>query len=82
MPEDRPPPGTNRAYLLYRLERAGEVELLAAVEAGELSAFAAAVEAGIVRRPAALGTGTTNHAKRRAFAIARAYAYARRVDRP
>jgi hypothetical protein len=74
MPEDRPPPGTNRAYLLYRLERAGEVELLAAVEAGELSAFAAAVEAGIVRRPAALGTGTTNHAKWRAFAIARAYA--------
>jgi hypothetical protein len=83
MPSDRGPrPGTSRAYLLDRLERAGEVELLAAVEAGTLSAFAAAVEAGIVRRPVPNGRGSTNEAKRRAFAIARAYADARRVDRP
>ena len=53
MPEDRRPrPGTGRAYLLDRLERGGHVELLAAVEAGTLSAFAAAVEAGDRPAPA------------------------------
>jgi hypothetical protein len=83
MPEDRRlRPGTSRAYLLDRLERAGEVELLAAVEDGAISVFAAAVEAGIVRRPVPSGQGSTNEAKRREFAIRRAYADARRVDRP
>jgi hypothetical protein len=83
MPEDRRlRPGTGRAYLLDRLERGGHVELLAAVEAGTLSAFAAAVEAGIVRRPVPNGRGSTNEAKRRAFAIARAYADAGGVDDP
>jgi hypothetical protein len=83
MPSDRRPrPGTSRAYLLDRLERAGEVELLAAVEAGSLSAFAAAVEAGIVRRPVPNGRGSTNMAKRRAFAIARVFADAGRGRPP
>jgi len=82
MPEDRRlRPGTGRAYLLDRLERGGHVELLAAVEAGTLSAFAAAVEAGIVRRPVPNGRGSTNEAKRREFAIRRAYAASRRDDR-
>jgi hypothetical protein len=75
MPEDRRlRPGTGRAYLLDRLERGGHVELLAAVEDGTLSAFAAAVEAGIVRRPRPLGTGSENARKRRECAIARAFA--------
>jgi hypothetical protein len=75
MPEDRRlRPGTGRAYLLDRLERGGHVELLAAVEAGTLSAFAAAVEAGIVRRPRPLGTGSENARRRREYSIARAFA--------
>ena len=76
MPEDRRPrPGTGRAYLLDRLERGGHVELLAAVEDGTLSAFAAAVEAGIVRRPRPLGTGSENARKRREYAIAQAFGF-------
>jgi hypothetical protein len=46
-----PRPGTSRAYFLWRLERDGHAELLAAVAAGRLSARAAAVAAGISKRP-------------------------------
>ena len=44
--------GTSRAYLLKRLRRDGYGDLLAAVENGRLSAYAAAEAAGYVtRRP-------------------------------
>jgi hypothetical protein len=78
MPDDAPPPpsppqhtGTHRAYLIERLRRGGHADLLAAVESGRLSAYAAAEAAGLVTRRPVLGTGTANHAKRRALAVAR-----------
>jgi hypothetical protein len=62
--------GTSREYLLDRLRRAGRPDLVEAVEAGLVSAFAVAVEMGWMRRPAPLGTGSTNQAKRREFRLA------------
>ena len=59
--------GTSRDYLLDRLRRAGRPDLVEAVEAGLVSAFAVAVEMGWMRRPAPLGTGSTNQAKRRQY---------------
>jgi len=50
--------GTSRDYLLDRLRRAGRSDLVEAVEAGLVSAYAVAVEMGWMRRPAALGTGS------------------------
>src|SRR5262249_14309097 len=52
--------GTSVAYLRERLERAGRNDLLAAVDARELSMYAAA-EA--VRRRAVTGRGSENQAK-------------------
>lgn len=43
--------GTNRAYILARLDRDGHVELAAKVRAGNLSANAAANEAGFRKKP-------------------------------
>jgi hypothetical protein len=42
--------GTNREYLLARLDRDGRQDLVAAIHGREISAYAAAVEAGYVRR--------------------------------
>src|SRR5262249_22533358 len=47
--------GTSKAYIVDRLRREGETALLAAVEAGRISALAAAVELGWVKRPPVVG---------------------------
>src|SRR5262245_32920843 len=66
--------GTSVAYLRGRLERAGHTDLLAAVDSGELSTFAAAEAAGFVTRRLRPGTGSQNQARRRAWATLRALA--------
>jgi hypothetical protein len=63
---------TSVAYLRKRLTDIGRQDLLDAAERGEISTFAAAEEAGLVRRQAVLGTGSENAAKRRAWAIMKA----------
>ena len=72
-PPNSPPPrptGTSRAYFLERLKRDGRADLLAAIENGHLSAYAAAEAAGYVTRRPVLGTGSTNQARRRARVVA------------
>src|SRR5262249_16179153 len=61
--------GTSREYLLGRLRKEGHFALVAAVERGDLSAFAAAEEVGFVTRRPILGTGSFNAARRRMFAV-------------
>jgi len=61
--------GTSIEYLRSRLEKAGRVDLLAAIAEGKISAYAAGEAAGFVKRPPVLGTGSPNAAKRRAFAL-------------
>ena len=61
--------GTSRQYLCGRLRKEGHFALLAAVERGDLSAYAAAEEAGFITRRPILGTGSENAAKRRMFAV-------------
>jgi hypothetical protein len=61
--------GTSREYLLDRLVRAGRPDLVEAVEAGFVSAYAVAVEMGWMKRPVPLGTGSQNQAKRRRFQL-------------
>jgi len=63
--------GTSRAYLLDRLMRAGRPDLVEAIEAGVVSAFAVCVELGWIKRPNLTGTGSTNEAKRRNFQLGR-----------
>jgi hypothetical protein len=63
------PTGTSRAYFLERLKREGRADLLAAIENGQLSAYAAAEAAGYVTRRPILGTGSTNQARRRARVV-------------
>jgi hypothetical protein len=62
---------TSVAYLRKRLADIGRDDLLSAAEAGLISTFAAAEEAGLVRRKEVLGTGSPNAAKRRAWALMR-----------
>jgi hypothetical protein len=57
--------GTSRAYLIERLRREGRADLVAAVESGQVSAYAVAVDLGWVARHPTFGTGSTNQAKRR-----------------
>ena len=57
--------GTSRAYLIERLRREGRADLVAAIESGQVSAYAVAIELGWVTRHPTLGTGSTNQAKRR-----------------
>jgi len=45
------PHGTSKAYIVDRLRREGETALLAAIEAGKITALTAAVELGWVLRP-------------------------------
>jgi hypothetical protein len=63
---------TSVAYLRKRLTDIGRHDLLEAAEAGLVSFFAAAEEAGLInhRRPV-LGTGSPNQAKKRAWTLAR-----------
>jgi hypothetical protein len=68
MPEEPPiqrlSQGTSRSYVIGRLQQQGLHDLAAAVEAGTVSAFAAAVECGWARRPPTL-RAITNQARRR-----------------
>jgi hypothetical protein len=72
--------GNSAAYLRSRLERDGHVELLTAIDRGELSVFGAACEVGYVTRPIPSGNGSPNARKRREWAIARAYRGSARAD--
>jgi len=58
--------GTNRAYVLARLRR-DQPELAARVDAGEMSAHAAAVELGWAKRPQTVHGEDCNQARRRPF---------------
>ena len=57
--------GHSRAYILDRLRRENRTDLAAAVEAGTVSAFAAAVQCGWTRRPPTLAAVTHQARKRR-----------------
>jgi hypothetical protein len=59
--------GTSVSYLTKRLADVGRHDLLAAVEGGRISAYAAAEMAGLVTRRPITGRGNTNAAKRRRF---------------
>jgi hypothetical protein len=61
--------GTSREYLIGRLRKEGHFALVAAVERGDLSAFAAAEECGFVTRRPITGRGSLNMARQRMFAI-------------
>jgi hypothetical protein len=61
----RPHRGTSRSYLIAKLRQAGEHELVAAIEGGEISARAIVIALGWRRRGPILGTGSTNATKRR-----------------
>ena len=63
---------TSVAYLRKRLNDIERHDLLAAVEAGHISTFAAAEEAGLIKRPPVGGNGSENQAKKRAWAIMKA----------
>ena len=61
--------GHSRQYILARLEREGFDDWLAAIESGKLSAYAAAVELGWVKRPPTQRGQNSNQAKRRRFNV-------------
>ena len=63
------PCGNSHERLIELLERGGHVEMLAAVRAGHLSAFAACCELGYRKRPEPTGRGSPNAAKRRAWVM-------------
>ena len=56
--------GHSRAYILDRLRRENQTELAALVEAGTVSAFAAAVQCGWTQRPPTLASVTHQARKR------------------
>src|SRR5262245_1925531 len=62
------PHGTSKAYIVQRLKDQGEITLLAAVEAGKISALTAAVELGWVKRPPTQAAAT-HQAHRRNFQL-------------
>ena len=63
--------GNSRVHFIRKLRREGLDDLADAVEAGEVSAFAVAVELGWRRRPEPLGTGSPNATMRRVFRLRR-----------
>jgi hypothetical protein len=70
MAEDSPVPqrrqqGTSRAYILDRLKRENLLHYVDAIERGEISAHAVAVQCGWIQRPPTLGGDTTYQARRR-----------------
>jgi hypothetical protein len=62
--------GTSRAYIIGRLQRAGHADWAAAVEAGKVSAFAAACHFGWSKREPTLSGEAGNRAKRRRHELA------------
>src|SRR5215831_9251375 len=60
--------GTSKAYIVQRLKDQGETALLAAVEAGKITALTAAVELGWVHRPPKRG-GSIQRTKRIAHQV-------------
>jgi hypothetical protein len=56
---------TDRQSLIDKLRRGHHDQLLSAVLAGTVSAYAAACEVGIIRRREVLGTGSSNQTRRR-----------------
>jgi len=62
---------TSVAYLRKRLADVGRQDLLDAAQRGEISTYAAAEEAGLVRRREVLGTGSPNATKKRLWALSR-----------
>ena len=60
---------TSVSYLRKRLADIGRHDLLDAAEAGLVSFFAAAEEAGLIRRKEVQGNGSPNQAKKRAWAL-------------
>ena len=64
--------GTSIQYIRSRLERAGEWDLLRAIDERQVSAYAAGEAAGLFQRPRTLGTGSTTRTKRRIWAMLRA----------
>src|SRR5262249_52431000 len=69
-------------HLRSCLERGGFFVLLRLVEAGELTAHGAAVEAGIRQGREPLGSGSQNAARTRAWKVHRAYEEAKRARVP
>src|SRR5262249_58146600 len=63
--------GTSVEYLCDRLERGGHHALLEGVRGRRISAYAAAVEAGIVRRRQTIAGDDWNQARRRGPEMAR-----------
>jgi len=63
-PEQNPPHGNSRAYILDRLECTGRHDLAEAIRAGQVSAFAVACQMGWATRPPTQ-RALTNQAKRR-----------------
>jgi hypothetical protein len=63
---------TSVAYLRKRLADIGRHDLLAAADRGDISTFAAAEAAGIIKRTRVTGNGSGNQARKRAWAVARA----------
>jgi hypothetical protein len=61
--------GTSVDYLRKRLAAIGRDDLLAAIDGNQVSTYAAACEAGLIRRRPIFGGGSTNASKRRAFAF-------------
>jgi hypothetical protein len=61
--------GTSIEYLRSRLEKAGRVDLLAAIAEGKISTYAAGEAAGFFKRPTPTGRGSPNVTKRRRFAL-------------
>jgi hypothetical protein len=63
--------GNSRAHFIRRMRREGLDDLADAVEAGEVSAYAIAVQLGWRKRPEPLGTGSPNATQRRLFRLRR-----------
>jgi hypothetical protein len=61
--------GHSRSYILDRLKRENQTDFINAIERGELSAFAAAVELGWIKRPPTLGGSNTHQARKRGLRI-------------
>jgi hypothetical protein len=61
--------GTSKAYLISKLREHGRTDLVAAIEAGTITAYGCAVALGWRKRAPILGTGSSNRAKRRDAAL-------------
>jgi hypothetical protein len=61
--------GNSRDYLLRRLRLAGRADLVAAIEAKQVSAYGVAVALGWQKRRPTLGTGSSNASRRRAHRL-------------